>query len=216
MVRVNTVVDWISNAPNGPADLVMMYFNQPDHDNHAHGPDSVEVTNAVISMDFFFGQLISRLKDTGVLADVDIVLVADHGVSAISPSRTVEMSIPLNLSVYVTGSPVTQIWPKDWRLGTLENSSSPEFQSWSANIRGPLMQYAGASGGHLSVFARDAIPAYLNYMGPLVSPFVAVTSPGWMVKSLYPGSNKGAHGYDLFFATMVSLIVRHFSDSTQR
>jgi hypothetical protein len=200
MVRVNTVVDWITKAPNGPADLVMMYFNQPDHDNHAHGPGSVEVTNAVVSMDFFFGQLISRLKNSGVLADVDIVLVADHGVSAISPTRTVDLNIPLNLSAYVMGNPVTQIWPKDVRLGAPENASSSEFLTWFQSIHEPLKQIGQASGGHLSVYARDDIPAHFHYTGPLVAPFVAVSSPGWMVKSLYPGglgsyANKGAHGY---------------------
>ena len=198
-VRVNTVVDWITNAPNGTADLVMMYFNQPDHDNHAFGPDSVEVTNAIISMDFFFGQLTTKLKAAGVLDEVDIVLVADHGVSAISITRTVDMNLNStlnsNLSAYIIGgSPVTQIWPKDVRLGAPGNASSPEFQLWSANIRGPLMQFASASGGHLAVYARDEVPAHMHYTGPLVAPFVAVTAPGWIVKSLYPGSNRGAHG----------------------
>jgi predicted AlkP superfamily pyrophosphatase or phosphodiesterase len=192
---VNTVVDWITKAPNGSADLVMMYFNQPDHDNHAYGPGSVEVTNAIISMDFFFGQLISRLALRGVLADVDIVLVADHGVSAISTARTVELSIPQNLSAYAMGSPVTQIWPKDVRLGAPGNASSPEFRSWFDSIHDPLMQFAQGSGGHLSIYARDDIPAHFHFTGPLVAPFVAVTSPGWMVKSLYPFGNKGAHGY---------------------
>jgi hypothetical protein len=197
MQRVNTVVDWISNAPNGNADLVMMYFNQPDHDNHAHGPNSTEVTSAILVMDFYFGQLISKLAAAGVLPAVDIVLLADHGVSEISLDRTVSMSIPSNLAAYVTGAPVTQIWPKDVHLGTLGNASSAEFLAWSANIRGPLMQFANASGGHLSVFARDDVPAYLHYTGPLVSPYVAITAPGWMVSNLYPRyptPNKGAHG----------------------
>ena len=194
-VRVDTVVDWITNAPNGTADLVMMYFNQPDHDNHAFGPDSVEVTNAIISMDFFFGQLTTKLKAAGVLDEVDIVLVADHGVSAISTTRTVDMNLNSNLSTYIIGgSPVTQIWPRDVHLGAPGNASSPEFQLWSANIRGPLMQFASASGGHLAVYARDEVPAHMHYTGPLVAPFVAVTAPGWIVKSLYPGSNRGAHG----------------------
>lgn len=199
MVRVNTVVDWITKAPNGSADLVMMYFNQPDHDNHAHGPGSVEVTNAVISMDFFFGQLISKLENSGVLVNVDIVLVADHGVSAISPTRTVDLNIPLNLSAYIMGNPVTQIWPKDVRLGALGNASSSDFRSWFESIHHPLMHIAHASGGRLSVYARSDVPAHFHYTGPLVAPFVAVSSPGWMVKSLYPGglgtyANKGAHG----------------------
>jgi hypothetical protein len=209
MVRVNTVVDWITKAPNGSADLVMMYFNQPDHDNHAYGPGSVEVTNAIVSMDFFFGQLISKLQNSGALADVDIVLIADHGVSAISPTRTVDLNIPLNLSAYVMGNPVTQIWPKDIRLGASENASSSEFRSWFESIHEPLMHIAQASSGHLSVYARDNIPPHFHYTGPLVAPFVAVSSPGWMVKSLYPGgvgsfANKGAHGYSKHIHSFVS------------
>ena len=128
---------------------------------------------------------------------MDIVLLADHGVSEISLARTVDMSIPTALAAYVIGSPVTQIWPKDVRLGAPGNASSTEFQSWSATIRGPLMQFANASGGHLSVFSRDDVPAHLHYTGPLVSPFVAITDPGWMVSTLYPRyptPNKGAHG----------------------
>ncbi len=191
---MNTVVDWITTAPNGSADVVMMYFNQPDHDNHAFGPGSVEVTNALISMDFFFGQLTSKLRAAGVLDAIDVVLVADHGVSAISTTHTVDMSLNTSLSAYLMGSPVTQIWPRDVRLGALGNASSPDFQSWSAKIRGPLTQLAAGSGGHLAVYARDDVPPHMHYSGPLVAPYVAVTSPGWMVKSLYPGSNRGAHG----------------------
>jgi arylsulfatase A-like enzyme len=188
-------VDWITKAPNGNADLVMMYFNQPDHENHAHGPESMEVTSAIISMDFFFGQLIAKLQRAGALDKVDVVLVADHGVSAISTTRTVDMSIASNLSAVVYGgSPVTQIWPKDVRLGSLGNSSTPEFQTWSSRIRGPLMAFAASSGDHLSVYERNNMPAHLHYTGHLVAPFVAITAPGWIVKSLYPGSNKGAHG----------------------
>jgi hypothetical protein len=194
MLRVNAVVDWIAKAPSGNADLVMVYFSQPDHNGHLYGPDSPETTDAIASMDFFFGELISGLKAAGVLAAVDVVLVADHGMSAISKNRTVDLNTSSLPAYFAGGSPVTQIWPQNWRLGAAGNASSPQFQAWSAEMRGPLMQFANLSDGHLSIYERGSMPAHLHFTGPLVAPFVAVTSPGWMLQSFYPSDNLGAHG----------------------
>lgn len=42
--KVDTVMRWMTNAKR-PANLVMLYFDEPDFLGHIHSPDSNEVGN---------------------------------------------------------------------------------------------------------------------------------------------------------------------------
>lgn len=44
--RVDTVMTWFTHAKT-PANLVMMYIEQPDGDAHKFGPDSVQVSSFI-------------------------------------------------------------------------------------------------------------------------------------------------------------------------
>lgn len=45
--RIDTALSWFSNDKT-PANLVMMYFEEPDEHAHAFGPDSAEASNALL------------------------------------------------------------------------------------------------------------------------------------------------------------------------
>lgn len=40
--RIDTVMNWFTNSSN-PANLVMLYLEEPDKHGHMYGPDSDEV-----------------------------------------------------------------------------------------------------------------------------------------------------------------------------
>lgn len=43
--RIDTALSWFTDEKT-PANLVMLYFEEPDEHAHAFGPDSAEVNNA--------------------------------------------------------------------------------------------------------------------------------------------------------------------------
>jgi alkaline phosphatase D len=66
-----------------PADqrphFIAMYYYEPDHEGHAHGPDAPETRAAVLKMDALVGKLKAALDATGL--PVDLVVVSDHGMA---------------------------------------------------------------------------------------------------------------------------------------
>lgn len=43
-------MEWLTD-PHKPANLVMLYFEQPDYYGHIYGPDSPEVRERILYMD---------------------------------------------------------------------------------------------------------------------------------------------------------------------
>ncbi|MHC4444101.1 MAG: alkaline phosphatase family protein [Planctomycetota bacterium] len=56
-----------------------IHFAEPDHVGHAHGENSKEYNDGIISDDMWTGKIVARLKELGLYDKTLIYVTADHG-----------------------------------------------------------------------------------------------------------------------------------------
>lgn len=76
-VGIDQIVTWLKLPPEQRPHFIAFYLPTTDHAGHWYGPDSVQETTAVHTVDDLMGELRQRLDATGL--PVDLVVVADHG-----------------------------------------------------------------------------------------------------------------------------------------
>lgn len=198
--RVKQVLDWLQLPPGERPSFLTLYFSDVDSAGHRHGPDADETRAAVAKVDRSLGQLIAGVERSGMTDRVHYVIVSDHGMSALSPDRTVVLDDYLDLATVdvVDWSPVLGVNPRGGNLDAI---------------------YAKLKDKHpaLSVFRRHEIPeAYALANHPRVPAIFGVVSDGWQIASRRdvarwqarertpPG---GAHGYDASNKSMHGVFV---------
>ena len=63
---------WLTNETS-PANLIFMYFDEPDTQGHRFGPNSKEVRQTIGRMDGITGYFINQLKDLQILDQVNLI-----------------------------------------------------------------------------------------------------------------------------------------------
>lgn len=109
--RIQTAVSWLADSSK-PANLVMVYFESPDFEEHIYGPNSNETIREIRKADEALGQIVASLKSKNV-SDVNVVVLSDHGMEAVSMSRMINITDILDHRGRTVGfSPVLQIFPE--------------------------------------------------------------------------------------------------------
>ena len=187
--RVDTALAWL-DAPDPPR-LVTLYFEAVDSAGHRWGPDAPEVDAAIEQVDAALARLVDRLRQRGRLDQTDVVVVSDHGMTALSPDRVVLLDDALDLAVDDVdwGEPVG-VWPGPGR----------DPDALVARI---------SALPHLTAYRKEDLPARLHYAdNPRIPPVVVLADDCWTASSRAyvernPGRpSGGGHGYDNRFPTM--------------
>ncbi|HKE90950.1 MAG TPA: ectonucleotide pyrophosphatase/phosphodiesterase [Gemmatimonadales bacterium] len=198
-LRVRQVLDWLSLPVAARPTFVMLYFSEVDHAGHESGPSSPAVARAVSQVDAAIGQLQGGLEARGLGGAVNLIVVADHGMSPISPDSVVALDDYLSLAAVARvtgGNPDPGLWPQPG----MEDS---------------VVRALAGKNPHLSVWRRDSIPERFHYRAnSRIPPVVVLAAPGWSVAARrsdiashpdrYSG---GTHGYDDSVAVMRALFV---------
>ncbi len=192
--RVDTVLSWLDLPAGQRPSFVGLYFNEPDHAGHEYGPDAPQTAAAAAMADSAVGRLVDGLKKRGLYDKVNVIVVSDHGMSALSPDRTVyldDVVDPATLHI-VSMSPVLMVSAKDGDNAALlaKLRKLPHVTSW----------------------LEADVPARLHFNeGRRITPVVAVADDGWTITthSSRGGPRGGAHGYDNDNASMRALFVAH-------
>jgi predicted AlkP superfamily pyrophosphatase or phosphodiesterase len=177
--RVAQLLSWL-DQPQRPGFLTL-YFDTVDHDGHEFGPDAPETTRAMAEVDSRIGDLVAGLKARGVVAN--IVLVSDHGMTAVAPERVIRLDLLLPAGSFrtITAGAVAGLEPMPGQEAVLAKA---------------LL----APHDHLQCWPKAKIPAHLRYgSNPRVPSFVCLAEPGWMTLPGPPKSDMrlgGMHGYD--------------------
>ena len=192
--RVDTVLSWLDVTGPQRLSFITLYFDEPDHSGHEFGPDSPKTAEAAARADSAVGRLMQGLRARGLYDKVNVVVVSDHGMSALSPDRVVYLDDVVDTaSVRITSlSPNLSIAPRDGNAAAL-----------LAKIqRLP----------HVSAWLKADVPARLHYSeGRRITPVVAVVDDGWTIA--IRGTRRailgGAHGYDNANTSMRALFIAH-------
>lgn len=192
--RIRLVTDLFDGPKEEWPVFATMYWHAVDDAGHRHGPDSPETKTAVEQVDAALGRLL-RAVDALDVDGLHVIVVSDHGMSALSPDRVVYLEDYLDLETIETidSSPNIGIFPK--------TSSVDEI-------------YARLKGRHpaMNVYRPSEFPARLQFgTHPRVPPIFVSMDDGWSIvrnrRANVPYGTGGAHGYDNGLDSMQALFV---------
>lgn len=190
--RVDSVVDWLRRPAETRPRFVTLYFDEVDTAGHEYGPDDQRTTDAVANADKAIGRLRDELAKLGQPAN--LVIVADHGMAAISQDRLIVLDTFSNPDDYdvVEDGVYGSINPKAGKQAAVEKA------------------LLGAHGPHLDCYRKAEVPERLHYgKNPRVPAILCLPDAGWTVV-VHPPKRKvegGAHGYDNDAPEMRSLFI---------
>jgi predicted AlkP superfamily pyrophosphatase or phosphodiesterase len=197
--RVVRILRWL-DAPEArrPA-FIACYFSDLDDAGHAHGPDSPQVRDSIVSIDATIGELVRGIDARGLTNRVDLVIVSDHGMAATSPKRVIVLGDFVNMQEVEVSelNPNLALAPKAGSTLTVD----------------ALFHRLARAHPHLHVYRRETAPERWRYRThPRVPAIVGVADEGWSIaadKTAVPKvtKNRGDHGFDSNLRSMQGLFV---------
>jgi predicted AlkP superfamily pyrophosphatase or phosphodiesterase len=192
--RVDAILGWLDLPREQRPRFVTMYFSNADQAGHRYGPDSPQVVDAVRAVDSLIGLLVTGLERHGILDQVNIVIVSDHGMAATSPDRAIYVDDyvdPERLDIVYTNA-VLFARPRGGDAADLARALG----------RAP----------HLSVYLRGEVPERLHYRAnPRITEIVGIADEGWLVgtraAAAAHGFPSGEHGYDNALTSMRAIFI---------
>uniref|UniRef100_T1JIG3 Integrin alpha third immunoglobulin-like domain-containing protein n=1 Tax=Strigamia maritima TaxID=126957 RepID=T1JIG3_STRMM len=189
--RVDTAIDWLTKKN---LNFVAVYFEQPDGEGHAFGPESVQVGNMVEIMDNIVGDIFTAK----IFDKINIIVTSDHGMSAINLTEPNALVLTKHLDqndyelVSQFGA-VGAVLPKKGKEDKVFND---------LNNKHP----------HVKIYHKKDIPERLHYQhNRRIMPIIAIAEEHYFVS--YNGSEfkndtvKGIHGYDNNLVNMRALFI---------
>lgn len=191
--RVDGIIDWLRRPAATRPKFLTLYFDEVDTAGHGFGPDSAEATAAAASVDAAIGRLRAGLAALGQPAN--LVIVADHGMAAISPDRVVRLDrlLPRQSFTAVADGPYVALTPKPGKTAKIEKILLGRHE-------------------HVTCYRKGDLPARLHYgRNPRVPPIVCLAETGWLALTTAPPADHpprgGAHGFDSDAPEMRALFI---------
>lgn len=200
--RVDQILAWLDKADGPPLAFTTLYFDAADTEGHHYGPDSPELTAALVELDRCIGRLVEGLKARGRFEATDIVIVADHGMAPLPAANRVVLDdlIDMKKIHLVSKGAVTTFSPEPGQA----NAVAKVFLSK------PLP--------HMTCWKKAAIPARFHYgRNRRVPAIVCLSQTGWYTTTLeakakpgkWDGKDGGAHGFDPYDPLMRAVFIAH-------
>ena len=120
--RIDWALDWLTGESTQPLNFAAVYMTQPDEIAHAHGPDSQEVLDSIISRDRIVEYLMSKIKQKNLKEKLNVIITADHGMKPIYPELIINIDLFVDPSWYTAysnldgGTAMVNIWPKTGKM----------------------------------------------------------------------------------------------------
>ncbi|MEP7043969.1 MAG: ectonucleotide pyrophosphatase/phosphodiesterase [Dokdonella sp.] len=196
--RVDQLLQWIDLPPAQRAIFYTLYFEQVDHAGHEQGPDSAAVDAALREVDAALARLVDGLKQRKLFGRTNIVIVADHGMTATSRDQVIYIDdlIPLDDVDVVNYGILAGINPDRGKTAAIEASL--------LSTHAPM-----------HCWRKSEIPARLHYgTHARVPALLCLADDGWIITShaqeaMRKHFSLGEHGYDNDDPNMRALFVAH-------
>lgn len=186
--RVTGAVSWMRKPGAERPHLVLLYFSDVDDTTHRYGPEAPQTPNAVSMVDRALRQLLDSIKALPYGDSVNVVLVSDHGMTAISAQKFMAVGDRLaRAGVDTTHMEVSDNGP----------TMSLWFGADSARIRRAHAVLDTMT--HAHAYFRSETPERWHVRdNPRAGDVLLVADEGWVL--LRHASDRitarGAHGYD--------------------
>ncbi|XP_058819698.1 bis(5'-adenosyl)-triphosphatase enpp4-like [Topomyia yanbarensis] len=197
--RVDTVFKWIQD-PSKPANLVMLYIEEPDYYGHIYSPESDRVAQLIVKLNDLTRYIYDKIREFGLQERVNVLHLSDHGMDSVMPKNFINLTslTPPDVKYDVYGStPVLQIVPK------VKQQTADLYRAlWNASVRN----------GNFDVYTLENLPPRWHFNNSQrTGPITAVAKLGygfddmWRMVNYYrkafnvtitPDTKYGVHGYD--------------------
>lgn len=175
--RVRQLAEWLMLPEDKRPHMILGYFSLVDDAGHRYGPDHERTKEAVLAIDSLIGELVGLIEATGL--PVHLVLVSDHGMSAISRGLVLPELVDLG------DSRVSYSFPPM----IYQQNAAEVKRIYEELLKTEL----------IDVYTRETLPGYLNFHNPdRVGDLVLVTEAPTVVLPAPMGVRGGTHGFDPF------------------
>ncbi|MCD4698045.1 MAG: ectonucleotide pyrophosphatase/phosphodiesterase [Bacteroidales bacterium] len=179
--RIDSVIAWLQKPEDKRPQLILWYFDEPDHSGHKYGPDSKEINYKITEMDFYLGVFMEKLSKLPIANQVNVIVTSDHGMGNISNDRKVVLEEHIR---------------KDWIAdvqGYNPNYNIKAKEGFVDSIYLALVEVEG-----IITWKTGELPLRLNYgTNPRTLDVVVVADSSWsVVLTADKKVGKGAHGFD--------------------
>ena len=181
VMRIDTVVKWLSLPLTQRPRLIMFYYEEPDGIGHKYGPDNACTLKTVREIDSLAGIFYSRINKLSNADSINFIIVSDHGMGAISSERNVV------LANYI---------PDSWPLRIEGGNPNYNIYAEGAWIDSACLALKEVKG--LQVWKPNEVPPYLNYgSNSRVGDLIIVADSAWSITRDRPAKafTGGTHGY---------------------
>lgn len=199
--RVDRLLSWLDAPAAERPDFLTLYFDKVDTAGHHQGPDSAGLNEALAIVDGAVARLIEGLKQRGLTDQVDLIVVADHGMMDLSPDRVI------HIDDYIA-------------------ADSARIVSWGAMMgidlpvggRTVIGKALLSPKSHMTCRRKQDMPARFHYgANPRVPDILCLADGGWYVTTRAEAAKKkepylATHGYDNQLPEMAALFIARGPD----
>jgi predicted AlkP superfamily pyrophosphatase or phosphodiesterase len=196
--RVDQVLAWLDLPTGQRPTFVSLYFENADVAGHSYGPDSLQVDEALVTVDAALGRLVAGLRERNEYDSTNLVILSDHGMSASSPQRRVLLDQIVNLQHIEL-------------VSSIVNAGIDPKPGYAAEVEQALL----ARHPHLQCWKKEQLPKRFHYgRNERIPAIQCLAEDGWMVSTAAVESKRtlpllGEHGYDNQDPKMRALFVAH-------
>jgi len=200
--RIDQLFAWMDSADGPPLAFATLYFDAADTEGHHYGPDSPELTAALVELDRCIGRLVEGLKARGRFEATDLVIVADHGMAALPAANRVVLDDLIEVS----------------KIHLVAKGAVTSFSAAPGQEKAVEAAFLKAAPPHLTCWKKAKIPARFHYgRNKRVPAIVCLSEIGWYTTTLeakakpgkWDGKDGGAHGFDPYDPAMRAVFVAH-------
>ena len=193
--RVRRLLGWLDLPLEQRPTFLTLYSSAVDNAGHEYGPETSETNRAIAQVDSLIGLLAAELTQRDRSANLNLVIVSDHGMVSTGPDRVVWLDEYVSADAMQTDemSALLTAWPAPG----LEDSV-----------------YRGLKRAqHLVVYRRAELPARFHLEdSPRVPPIVAIADQGWTIARRTPENEQpkiisGNHGFDDTLSSMRAIFI---------
>lgn len=184
--RIQGITDMLSLPEEERPSLIMAYFEQPDANGHSHGPQNKHTRDAVVKIDQQMGMLYNAIHALPVGDEVNLIILSDHGMTALSPDRLVDLSKVIQpewIDAAEGNNPLNLYVKKEYKETVFQSLKHVD---------------------HIKYWYKEDMPSYLHFgTNPRIGDIVVMPDLGWLVDTKL--EEWGTHGYDPQFSDMHAL-----------
>ena len=179
--RIDSVISWLQKPVDIRPQLILWYFDEPDHTGHSEGPDSQELESKISELDLLLGYFINEIEKLPFHDQINVIVTSDHGMSCTSEERKVVLN---------------DFIPDDWLIDAQGYNPNFNLKAKEGYIDSLYIALKDVKG--ITTWKTGELPERLHYgNNNRTLDLVVVADSSWSVELSHDKNvGNGAHGYD--------------------